>query len=82
MIFLDYRIRTPPKHHFFMVLMQFKLRNLDNTNTNSEHVCNMNSHFKDNINLPSLSYLRFYDQDSLRRGFLRDSALKIQNSIV
>ena len=36
-----------------MVLMQFELCNLDSTSTNSEHVCNMDSHFKDNINLPS-----------------------------
>jgi len=53
MFFSDYRIRTLPKHHFFMVLMQFKLRNSDNTSTNSEYVCNMDSHFKDNINLPN-----------------------------
>jgi len=33
--------------------MQSRLRNPDNTSTNSEHVCNMDSHFKDNINLPS-----------------------------
>jgi len=38
---------------FFMVLMQSGLRNPDSTNTNSEHVCNIDSHFKDNINLPS-----------------------------
>ena len=53
MIFSDYIIRTPPKHPFFMVLMQSGLRNLDSTSTNSEHVCNIDSHFKDNINLPS-----------------------------
>jgi len=34
-----------------MVLMQFGLRNPNNTNTNFEHVSNMDSHFKDNINL-------------------------------
>jgi len=33
--------------------MQFGLRNPDSTNTNSEHVCNIDSHFKDNIDLPS-----------------------------
>jgi len=38
---------------FFMVLMQFGLRNPDSTNTNSKHVCSMDSHFKDNINLPN-----------------------------
>jgi len=32
--------------------MQSELRNPDSTSTNSEHVCNMDSHFKDNINLP------------------------------
>ena len=53
MIFSNYRIRTPPKHHFFTVLMQFRLCNPDNTSTNYEHICNMNSHFKDNINLPN-----------------------------
>ena len=34
--------------------MQFGLRNPDSANTNFEHVCNMDSHFKDNINLPSI----------------------------
>jgi len=34
-----------------MVLMQFGLHNLNYTNTNSEHVCNLNSHFKDNTTL-------------------------------
>jgi len=53
MIFLDYRIRTPLNTIFFMVLMQFGLRNPDSTNTYYEHVCNMDSHPKDNINLPS-----------------------------
>jgi len=33
--------------------MQSGLRNPDNTSTNYEHVCNIDSHFKDNINLPS-----------------------------
>jgi len=42
-----------------MVLMQFRLRNPDNTITNSEHVCNMNSYFKDNINLPSFHHCVF-----------------------
>jgi len=37
----------------FMVLMQFGLRNPDSTNTNSKHVCSMNSHLKDTINLPN-----------------------------
>jgi len=36
-----------------MVLIQFGLRNPDNTSTNFEYVCNMDSHFKDNINLPN-----------------------------
>jgi hypothetical protein len=36
-----------------MVLVQSGLRNSDSTNTNYEHVCNMDSHFKNNINLPS-----------------------------
>jgi hypothetical protein len=36
-----------------MVLMQSGLRNPDNISTNSEHVCNIDSHFKDNINLPN-----------------------------
>ncbi|AET03627.1 hypothetical protein MTR_8g073880 [Medicago truncatula] len=36
-----------------MVLMQFGLRNPDSTSTNSEHVRNMDRHFKDNINLLS-----------------------------
>ena len=34
-----------------MVQMQFGLRNPDNINTNFEHVCNIDSHFKNNINL-------------------------------
>jgi len=34
-----------------MVLMQFGLRNPNCINTNSEHVCNIDSYFKDNINL-------------------------------
>ena len=33
--------------------MQSGLRNPDNTSTNSKHVCNIDSHFEDNINLPS-----------------------------
>ena len=33
--------------------MLFGLRNPDSTSTNSEHVCNMDSHFKNNINLPN-----------------------------
>jgi len=52
--------RTPPSKSkissfrpFFMVLMQFGLRNPDNTDTNSKHVCSMDNHFKDNINLPN-----------------------------
>jgi hypothetical protein len=36
-----------------MVLMQSGLRNPDNIITNSEHVCNIDIHFKDNINLPN-----------------------------
>jgi len=38
---------------FYMVLMQFGLRNPDNINTNYEHICNIDSHFKDNINFPN-----------------------------
>ena len=54
LILSDYRIQTPPKHlFFFMVLMQLRLHNPNCTSTNSEHVCNMNSHFKDNIILPN-----------------------------
>jgi len=33
--------------------MQFGLRNPNNTSTNFKHVCSMDSHFKDNINLPN-----------------------------
>jgi len=36
-----------------MVLMQFGLRNPDIINTNFKHICNKDSHFKDNINLPN-----------------------------
>ena len=36
-----------------MVLLQSGLRNPDSTSINYEHVCNIDSHFKDNINLPS-----------------------------
>jgi len=36
-----------------MVLMHFELRNLNCISTNSEHVNNMDSHFKGNINLPN-----------------------------
>jgi len=36
-----------------MMLMQFGLRNPNCINTNSEHVCNMDCHFKYNINLPN-----------------------------
>ena len=32
--------------------MQSGLRNPNSSNTNYEHVCNIDSHFKDNINLP------------------------------
>ena len=63
MVFSDYRIWTPPKHRFFMVLMQFWFCNPASTSTNSENVCNMDSHFKDNINLPNffiLVFLWFY----------------------
>jgi len=48
--------RHPLNSLFFMVLMQFWLRNPNCTSTNSEHVCSMDSHFKDNISLPH-SYL-------------------------
>ena len=36
-----------------MALTLFGLRNPDSINTNFEHVCNMDGHFKDNINLPN-----------------------------
>lgn len=36
-----------------MVLLQFGLSNPNSTSTNSEHVYNMDSYFKDNINLLS-----------------------------
>ena len=67
MIFLDYIIRTPHKHPFFIVLMQSGLRNPDSTNTNYEHVCNMDSHFKDNINLPSFRPCAFMIKTPLER---------------
>lgn len=80
LIFSDYRIRTPPKHYFFMVLMQFGLRNQNCTNTNYEHVCNMDSHFKDNINLPNFhpcAFMILFDID--RPFFLVVFKSKIQN---
>jgi len=69
MIFSDYRIRTPPTHHFFMVLMQFGLCNPDNTSTNFKHVCNIDSHFKDNINLPSFNPCVFMIKTPLEGTF-------------
>jgi len=48
LIFSDYRIQTP----FFKGKTQFELYNPNCINTNSKHVCNMNSHFKDNIKGP------------------------------
>ena len=54
LIFSDYRIWTPPKHHFSRE-KQFELYNSNCISTNSKHICNMHSHFKDNINLPKLS---------------------------
>ena len=52
MIFSNYIIRTPPKHHFSKE-KQFELYNPNCISTNSKHVCNMYSHFRDNINLPN-----------------------------
>jgi len=49
-----------------MVLMQFGLRNPNCTSTNSEHVTNMDSHFKDNINLPNshpCAFMILFDMD-------------------
>jgi len=53
-----------------MVLMQFGLRNLDNTSTNSKHVCNMDSHFKDNINLPTSHPCVFMILFDMNRPFI------------
>ena len=50
MIFSDYIIRTPHKHPFSRE-KQFGLYNLNCISTNYEHVCNMDSHFMNNINL-------------------------------
>jgi hypothetical protein len=84
------RDSTPqnPKFHrldpFFMMLMQFGLHNSNCISTNSEHVCNMDSHFKDNINLPN-SHLRVFMILSDRflsfflLGFLVVFKSKIQN---
>ena len=55
MIFSDYIIRTPPPKHHFSREKQFGLYNLNSINSNSKHVCNMDSHFRDNINLPNSS---------------------------
>jgi len=49
-----------------MVLMQFGLRNPNCTSTNSEHVTNMDSHFKDNINLHNshpCAFMILFDMD-------------------
>ena len=55
---LDYKIRTPLKHHFSRK-KQFRLYNLNCISTNSKYVCNLDSHFMDNIDLfnshPSIS---------------------------
>jgi len=51
-IFSDYIIRTPHKHHFSRE-KQFGLYNPNCISTNSKHVCNMDNHFRDNINLPN-----------------------------
>ena len=82
LIFSDYRIRTPPKHPFFMVLMQFGLRNPNYTSTNSKHVCNMDSHFKDNINLPNSHPCVFMIKTPLEGTSYGTPPLRIQNSIV
>ena len=52
MIFSDYIIQTPRKHHFSRE-KQFGLYNPNciSTNHNHKHVCNMYSHFRDNISL-------------------------------
>jgi len=67
MIFSDYIIQHPLNTLFFMVLMQSGLCNPDSTSTNSEHVCNMDSHFKDNINLPSFRPCVFIIKTPLER---------------
>jgi len=50
-MFPDYIIRKPPKP--FFKVKQLGLYNLNCISTNSKHVCNMDSHFMDNINLPN-----------------------------
>ena len=82
LIFSDYRIRTPPKHPFFMVLMQFRLRNPNYTSANSKHVCNMDSHFKDNINLPNSHPCVFMIKTPIEGTSYGTPPLRIQNSIV
>jgi len=54
-----------------MVLMQSGLSNPDITSTNSEHVCNMDSHFKDYINLPSFCPCVFMIKTPLERTSYR-----------
>ena len=49
-MFPDYIIRKPPKHP---LVKQFGLYNPNSISTNSRHVCNKDSHFRDNINLPN-----------------------------
>jgi len=50
--FSDYIIRTPPKHPFSRE-KQFGLYNPNCISTNFKHVCNMDSHFMNNTNLPN-----------------------------
>ena len=47
-MFPDYIIRKPPKPPF-----QGKIYNPNYISTNHKHVCNMDSHFRDSINLPN-----------------------------
>jgi len=64
-----------------MVLMQFEF-NPNCTSTNSEHVCNMDNHFKDNINLPNSHPCVFMIKTPLEGTSYGTPPLKIQNSIV
>jgi len=52
-----------------MVLIQFGLRNPDIINTNYEHICSMDSHFNDNINLPSFNPCVFMIKTPLKGTF-------------
>jgi len=62
-----------------MVLVMFGLRNPDNTNTNSEHVHNMDSHFKDNFNLLSFHPCIFMIKIPLEQTFYGAPLSKSKN---